>query len=101
MTSLNVELKQRKISIEIAEILSTRKEGPAGFPKMVVKDTDGKQHTLSSVDFFISLREWKKIGTGSKIVIYIEEVVKRTTMDNQRIMHDPVTIEEDIKRTNV
>lgn len=80
MTSINTELKRRKEVIEIAKILSTREEGPADLPEMVVLDTKGKQHILSSIDFPSSLQEWKRIKAGSKIEATIEEVVKRTTI---------------------
>lgn len=75
MTSINIELKRRKEVVEIAQILSIREDGPADYPEMVVKDTNGKQHILSFLDFSISLHEWKKIRPGSKIEIIIEESI--------------------------
>jgi hypothetical protein len=76
LTSININLKERKITIEIARILSTRKEGPCDFPEMVIQDTNGKQHVLSNLDFPVNLQEWNQIKPGTKIEITIQEAIR-------------------------
>jgi hypothetical protein len=73
MSQWDIELGERIEKVEVAEILEKIEEDVAGFPAMVIRDTKGRTHKLTAVDFpsFI----WEQIGVGTILLVRIKEEI--------------------------
>ncbi len=74
--SWDLDLKERKVIIEVTEIIERYPEYTAGFPGMKILDQNGREHIIAVVDF--PSYEWDKIDKGTKIELTIREQIANT-----------------------
>ena len=73
MTTWNIKLKTRNVTLEVKKILQRWTEGPA----MKILDQYGNHHKISALEF-TPMAEFEKIQEGTKIVLTLYESVGKT-----------------------
>jgi hypothetical protein len=73
MSQWDIELGERIEEVEVAEILEKIEEDVTGFPAMVIRDTKGRIHKLTAVDFSSFI--WEQIGVGTILLVRIKEEI--------------------------
>ncbi len=69
--SWDLNLKKRKVIIEVTKIIERYPKYTVGFPGMKILDQNGKEHIITAVDF--PTYEWDKIDKGTKIELAVRE----------------------------
>jgi len=75
MSNWQIDLKSRKVTIEVKKILQRWPEYTADLPGMEILDQHGKKHTISYLDFTCTIEEWDQIQEGSQIEVTLQESI--------------------------
>lgn len=75
MTKINLPLRRRRVIITVAEVLTKKKEGAAGFPSIEILDTRKREHEISYIDCITMKNEFEKIEKGFKLEVTIDEKI--------------------------